>query len=165
MRRLTGTGFYQGGLFTPGAGLAQPALFIRSMAEALSRTLDLFERSPVTALTRSGGDWLAETPNGAVTAPRIILAVNGHAESFGFFRRRLLHVFTYASMTRALTADEVKRLGGEPRWGLLPADPMGSTVRRISDTGGDRIVGAQPLHLRPRHGGHGIPAAGRCPRP
>jgi len=43
-------------------------------------------------------------------------------------------------MTRALTADEVKRLGGEPRWGVLPADPMGTTVRRISGTGGDRIV-------------------------
>ena len=140
MRRLTGIEFYQGGLFTPGAGLAQPALFIRSLAEALSRSLELFERSPVTALTRSGGDWLAETPKGSVTAPRIILAVNGHAESFGFFRRRLLHVFTYASMTRALTEEEVTRLGGEPRWGVLPADPMGSTVRRISGTGGDRIV-------------------------
>ena len=51
-----------------------------------------------------------------------------------------MHVFTYASMTRALTAEEVTALGGAPRWGVLPADPMGTTVRRISGTGGDRIV-------------------------
>jgi len=57
---------------------------------------------------------------------------NGHLNSFGFLRGRLLHVFTYASMTRALTPAEVRRLGGAPRWGLTPADPMGSTVRRIS---------------------------------
>ncbi len=140
MRDLTGTDFYQGGLYTPGAAVAQPAMFTRTVAEALSRTLDLFEGTPVVSLSRNGGDWTAETPKGAVTAPRVILAVNGHAESFGFFRRRLLHVFTYASMTRALSEDEVRRLGGRPRWGVLPADPMGSTVRRISGTGGDRIV-------------------------
>jgi glycine/D-amino acid oxidase-like deaminating enzyme len=94
----------------------------------------------VTTLDRVGGNWRAETPQGAVTAPRVILAVNGHAESFGFFRRRLMHVFTYAAMTRALTPDEVGRLGGAPRWGVLPADPMGTTVRRIGGTGGHRIV-------------------------
>ncbi len=140
MQALTGTAFYLGGLYTPGAAVVQPALFVRTVAEALAGKLDLFEGTPVIALTRRGGDWTAETPKGAVTAPCVVLAVNGHAESFGYFRRRLLHVFTYASMTRALTADEVRRLGGEPRWGMLPADPMGSTVRRISGTGGDRIV-------------------------
>ena len=75
-----------------------------------------------------------------VSAPCVILAVNGHAESFGFFQRRLMHVFTYASMTRELTAEETKRLGGQSTWGILPADPMGTTVRRISGTGSDRIV-------------------------
>ena len=29
------------------------------------------------------------------------------------------------------------RLGGQPIWGVTPADPMGTTVRRISGTGGD----------------------------
>jgi len=86
------------------------------------------------------GLWRAETPGGSVAAPRAILAVNGHAQSFGFFAGRLLHVFTYASMTPALSADEARALGGAPRWGLTPADPMGTTVRRISGTGGDRIV-------------------------
>jgi glycine/D-amino acid oxidase-like deaminating enzyme len=113
---------------------------VRAVAAGLAPLLDIREASPVTSLARSGGDWRADTPKGSVSAPRVILAVNGHAESFGYFRRRLMHVFTYASMTRALTAEEVARLGGHLRWGVLPADPMGTTVRRTSGTGGDRIV-------------------------
>ena len=31
-------------------------------------------------------------------------------------------------------------LSGDARWGITPSDPMGSTIRRISGTGGDRIV-------------------------
>jgi glycine/D-amino acid oxidase-like deaminating enzyme len=142
MRALTGIDYYSGGLFTPGAAMIQPAMFVRGVAEGLTagNRVRLFENSPVTRLRREGGAWRAQTPAGCISAPGVILAVNGHAESFGFFGRRLMHVFTYASMTRQLTETEVARLGGEPNWAFTPADPMGTTVRKISGTGGDRIV-------------------------
>lgn len=140
MREMTGTEYYQSGLFTPGTAMIQPALFVRGVARGLrSNRVRIFENSPVTGLKRNGA-WNATTPKGRVVAPKVILAVNGHANSFGYFKRQLLHVFTYASMTRALTPDEVRKLGGAPRWGVTPADPMGTTVRRISGTGGERIV-------------------------
>ncbi len=140
MREITGTDYYRSGLFTPGTAMIQPALFVRGVARGLrSNRVAIHEMSPVTALERRG-NWVARTPKGQVTAPRVILAVNGHLNSFGYLPGRLMHVFTYASMTRALAADEIARLGGQPRWGLTPADPMGTTVRRISGTGGDRIV-------------------------
>lgn len=104
---------------------------------ALSCGMD--EESPVTEL-RKPDDWVAVTPRGQVVSPRVILAVNGHLNSYGFLHGRLAHVFTYASMTRALDSDEVVRLGGKPVWSVTPADPLGTTVRRISGTGGDRIV-------------------------
>ena len=140
MRALTGTTYYKGGLFTPGAVQLQPALYVRGVARGLAADIDLYEESPVTELVRVGPDWRARTSGGSVTAPRVILAVNGHAESFGYFGRRLMHVFTYASMTRALTEEEVKAAGGQRVWGVTPSDPMGTTVRRLSGTGGDRIV-------------------------
>lgn len=141
MQDMTGIAYYRSGLFTPGAAMIQPAMFVRGVADGLrSNRVQLFERSPVTALNLQQGDWTATTPMGAVTAPRVILAVNGHAESFGQFKNRLLHVFTYASMTRALSAEETARLGGRAQWALTPADPMGTTVRRVSGTGGDRII-------------------------
>lgn len=141
MRELTGSSYYAGGLYTPGTVMIQPALFVRGMAAGIVvNGVALYENSPVVALERNGTDWVARTHNGAVAAPKLILAVNGHAESFGCFERRLMHIFLYGSMTRPLTEDEIKKLGGEPRWGLTPADPLGTTVRRISDTSGDRII-------------------------
>ena len=140
MREITGSDYYQSGLFTPGTAMIQPALFVRCIAAGLrSNRVTLHENSPVTSLTRKG-DWIATTPKGQVTAPRVIMGVNGHLNSFGYLRGRLMHVFTYASMTRALSPEEVARLGGQPLWGLTPADPMGTTVRRISGIGGERII-------------------------
>lgn len=140
MREMTGSDYYRSGLYTPGTAMIQPALFVRGVARGLaSNRVRICEDSPVTGLRREG-DWVAVTPKGRVTSPKVILAVNGHAESFGQFEGRFLHLFLYASMTRPLTEDEAARLGGAERWGLTPADPMGSTVRRISGTGGTRIV-------------------------
>ena len=140
MQELTGTDYYKSGLFTVGTAMIQPAMYVRGIAAGIrSNRLQIFENTPVIGLDRKG-DWIAQTPSGRVTAPKAILAVNGHLNSFGFAKGRLMHVFTYASMTRALTADETAQLGGASIWGLTPADPMGTTVRRISGQGGDRIV-------------------------
>lgn len=137
MKRLTGTDYYRLGLFAPGAAILQPAAYIRGLAGGIvSEGIELYEHSPVKKID-FGPDHVAHTPGGRVTAPKIILGVNGHAESFGFFRRRLMHVFTYAGMTRELTSDEVKRLGGEPEWHSVSAEPMGTSVRRIRE---NRIV-------------------------
>ena len=142
MTELTGTRFYRGGLRTPGTLMLQPAFYARALADGLAGegAVQLHERSPVLRLTRERGRWRAETPGGTASAPKAVLAVNGHAESFGLFPGRLLHVFTYASMTEALAPEAVRRLGGERSWGLTPADPMGTTVRRVSGAGGERIV-------------------------
>lgn len=140
MRAITGSDYYQGGLYTPGAAMIQPAAFVRGIAGGLvSNRVHLYENSPVTGLEKRG-DWVATTPNGQLTAPKVILAVNGHLNSFGYMSGRLMHVFTYASMTRALTPDEVARLGGDRMWAATPSDPMGTSVRRICGTGGDRIL-------------------------
>ena len=140
MASLTGTKYYRGGLFTPGSALVQPAMFIRGLAKSLDKDgIALFENTPVLAIKNSG-QWLAQTPNGSVRAAKVILAVNGHTESFGLYKNKLIHVFTYASMTRTLSTAECERLGGASEWGLTPADPLGTTVRRISGVGGDRIV-------------------------
>jgi len=140
MREITGTDYYRSGLFTPGTAMIQPAMYIRGVARGLRGDgVAIHEDSPVTALSRDI-DWVATTPNGQVTAPRVILAVNGHLNSFGYAKSRLMHVFTYASMTRALTPQDVAKLGGASIWGLTPADPVGTTVRRISGVGGDRLI-------------------------
>ncbi|EFL88472.1 FAD-binding oxidoreductase [Ahrensia sp. R2A130] len=141
MRAICGSSYYRSGLFTPGTAMLQPALYIRNLARGIiERGVMLHEASPVIDLSNLSDNWHAKTPSGTVTAPSVVLATNGHAESFGLFKRRLMHVYLYASMTRAMCDNEVSTLGGRDRWAFTPADPMGTTVRRISGTGGTRIV-------------------------
>ena len=141
MRELTGTSYYVSGLHTPGAVMIQPAVYIRTFAAALRPVADIYENSPVVGLRRAGKLWGARTPHGTVRAPKAILAVNGHVQDFGHFGGRLMHVFTYASMTRALRRgmDGYGRTGASA-WGLVPADPMGATVRKITHADEERVV-------------------------
>ena len=143
MRERCGTGYYRHGLYTPGTVMLHPAAYVRGLAEALANgapRVQICEDSPVLGMDHSHGIWQAKMAEGSVSAPRVIMAMNGHVESFGFFKRRLVHLFLYASMTEALDSDAVRRLGGTPRWGVTPSDPIGSTIRRISGRSGDRII-------------------------
>jgi len=150
MRRITGTDYYLGGLRTPGAVLLQPALYMRGIAAGLrGEGVVIHEDSPVIALDQTAGEWCATTPGGRLRARRAILAVNGHANGFGYHTDRLIHAYTYGAMTRALTEDEVARLGGDSRWAMTPADPMGTTVRRVDGTGGHRLVVRNRFTINP----------------
>lgn len=150
MQELTGSRHYTSGLYTPGTVMLQPAGYIRAFADGLRRQVAVYEHSPVLGYERSGGDWIVRTPKARVTAGKIILATNGHLESFGYQRGRLMHVMLYASMSPELDADQLRALGGASRWGVTPSDPMGTTMRRIdTGQGGNRIVTRTCSHFRP----------------
>jgi glycine/D-amino acid oxidase-like deaminating enzyme len=151
MREMTGSSHYRSGLYSPGTAMLQPAGYIRGLAAGLrDRGVDVCEETPCTGFARKGSDWQVQTPRGTITTPRVILTVNGHLESFGFETGRLMQLFLYAVMTPELDEEALGRLGGRPRWGITPSDPMGTTVRRIdSGQGGNRIVVRTCATLRP----------------
>jgi glycine/D-amino acid oxidase-like deaminating enzyme len=149
MYAVTGSRFYQSGVRTPGTAMLQPALYIRELASGLGNRVTIFENSPVIELTRQGAGWLAKTPAGLVTASKVILATNGHAESFGFFKRRLMHVILFASMSRALKPEEEIELGGDANWGITPSNSRGTSLRKITGTGGTRILTRNRMVYKP----------------
>ncbi len=142
MAEMTGSRHYLSGLFTPGTVMLQPAGYIRAFGQGLRAAgVRICEQTPVTAFERKGQSWQLTTPSGRVCAGRVIMANNGHLESFGFAQNRLMHVFLYASMTVELDQEARARLGGAARWGITPSDPMGTTMRRIdAGQGGHRII-------------------------
>jgi len=115
MKQLTGSRFYKSGIYTPGTAMIQPAMYVKGLAQGLGNCASIFENSPVVSLEKENQNWVAKTPTGSVTAQKVILATNGHIESFGHFKRQLLHVILYASMTRELTKDEAD-FTGETTW-------------------------------------------------
>ena len=154
LKDITGTDYYHGGIHTPGCLLFQPAAYIRGIAEGLLPGIDLYENSPVIKIeTGNAGDASTSgikkvlTVKGSVTAKNIILTVNGHLESFGVYQKRFMHIFLYGSMTRELNAKERQTLGGHAEWGITPANPLGSTVRRIKQ---DRIVVRNHITYNPK---------------
>ena len=134
---VTGSRAFTSGIYMPGTVIVQPAAYVRGLADSLNEPVRLFERTPAVSFERKGSGWLVRTPKGSVESPRIVLANNGYAEGFGFFRGKLLHVFTYASMTEEF---DPARLGGRRAWAATPASPMGTTLRRIVGRGGDRLL-------------------------
>ncbi|MGE8459893.1 MAG: NAD(P)/FAD-dependent oxidoreductase [Pseudomonas capeferrum] len=127
-----GTRFYRKALFTPGTSLIQPSALVKGLADSLPANVTLYENTPITDI-EYGEKTVLKHAHGSITADKLILANNAFGMSFGFLKGRMLPVFTYASLTRPMTEEEQLRLGGNPYWGLIPADPFGTTVRRTPD--------------------------------
>jgi len=151
MWQITGSRHYLGGLFTPGTAMLQPAGYVQGLARGLEGAgVRIHEGSAVRAIEPVAGGWRLTTAAGELTAQKVILASNGHLESFGFARGRLMHIMLNACMTEELPPEAIRALGGQECWGVTPADPMGTTVRRIGPAqGGHRIVIRQGGYYRP----------------
>ncbi|BAU74084.1 NAD(P)/FAD-dependent oxidoreductase [Metapseudomonas furukawaii] len=127
-----GTHFYRKALFTPGTVLIQPSALVKGLADSLPSNVSLYENTPITDV-EYGEKIVLSHAFGSITADKLVLTTNAFGMSFGFLKGRMLPIFTYASITRPLDAEEQARLGGKPFWGVIPADPFGTTVRRTPD--------------------------------
>ncbi|MEX3667479.1 NAD(P)/FAD-dependent oxidoreductase [Paraburkholderia phenoliruptrix] len=143
---VTGTDFYESALFTPGCSTVQPAALMRGLAASLPENVAVFESSAVRGISDNGSAKVLSFANGKLIARRVVLCTNAYAATFGGHPNGLLPVYTFASMTRAMNANEVRRLGGTRSWSLIPADPMGSTIRRLVT---DRICVRNHFAFRP----------------
>lgn len=141
-----GTPYYRAAVHTPGGALMNPAALTRGLADSLPENVTLHERTPATGIESANGIRLT-TPTGSVFAPKMILTVNGWAEQFGAYRRRLLRFAAHASLTRRLTPAERGRLGGIDDWGLTPANAFAGVTMRF--TRDHRILIRQNLHYCP----------------
>lgn len=132
--RELGTSYYDAAVYTPGCALLNPAALTRGLADTLPSNVSLFEHTPVTGI-EYGSLIEVRTLNGSLRSGRMILAVNGWAPEFGVFRGELLRFAAYASLTRPLSDDERKTLGGTADWGLTPANAFVSTTMRLTADG------------------------------
>ena len=131
LEQEVGTRFYCAGIFTPGAVLLNPAALVRGLADNLPTNVRLYERTPVVDIDY-GNSIRLRTPKGAIVADNLIIAANGFANEFGFYRGHLLNFAIYASLTRRLTDEERARVPGEGDWGLTPANVFGGAAMRFT---------------------------------
>lgn len=138
---------YSTGIYTPGTVLLNPSALARGLADSLPKNVQLFEYSPVISLDLSM-DVLARTPAGTVRAKKLILAVNGFIEQFGFYGGRLIHLAAHASLTEPMNEDQQKAMSGQRSWGITPANALvGTTLRRTPD---QRLLIRQHMQYLPK---------------
>ncbi len=146
LRARLGTDHFTAAIYTPGCVLMNPAALTRGLADTLPGNVSLYENSPVIGAQMENGVHL-ETPGGSVRAPKMILAANGFAEQFGFYRQRFLHLVAHASLSRRLTEDERRAYRVTAPWGLTPVNAFaGITMRYTTD---HRILIRQGLSYCP----------------
>lgn len=135
LKAVIGSAYYRVGARTPEGHLLQPAKLMRGLADALPRTITLYENTPVLALEGERPRRL-RTPEARIAADHVVLATNSAIKHFGFWRDRLVTIHTYAAFTEPLSAADAASLGA-PVWGVLPSHRLGSTLRRVGD---DRLM-------------------------
>ncbi len=126
-----GTAYHQAAVYTPGCALMNPAALARGLADSLPANVTLCERTPVVEADYANGVRLT-TSGGRAFAPEMILAANGFASQFGFFRGRLLIFAAHASLSRRLTPQERQLLGGIDDWGVTPANAYAGVTLRFT---------------------------------
>lgn len=133
LRDRLGTAFFHAGIYTPGCILLNPAALTRGLADSLPENVKIYENSAVAQL-EYGESVSARTPQGIVTARKLIIASNGGAGQLPGFKRQLFNVASYGSLTEPLTAAQRALLGNVDEWGVTPVNAIsGATMRYTQD--------------------------------
>lgn len=125
-----GTSYYRYGYHSHNNVFVQPATLIRGLADSLPENVFLWEGEPVVAVHR-GKPHRVVTRSTELTSPRIVIANNGFARKLGFARDRVFTIYTYAGLTPTLDAGDFQRLGEDAEWGVIPANRLGTTLRKV----------------------------------
>lgn len=141
-----GTDFYRQALFTPGTMLLQPSALVKGLADSLPANVTLYENTAISAV-EYGSKIVLSHAQGRIVTDQLILANNAFGARFGFLKHTVLPMYLYASLSRPLSKAEQAALGGKSFWGVIPADPFGSTVRRTHD---QRILMRNSFSFNPR---------------
>ncbi|MDR6758028.1 glycine/D-amino acid oxidase-like deaminating enzyme [Mycoplana sp. BE70] len=141
-----GTRHFAASVYTRGTVLLNPAALNRGLGENLPENVTLYENCPVLEAD-FGSTITLKTAQGSVKAPKAVLAVNGLAARFGFWKGKLLNFAAHASLSRRLTEAEQAALGNIAPWGSTPANAFaGITMRYTND---HRILIRQNIHFCP----------------
>ncbi len=133
LEKRIGTSHFTAAVHTPGCRLMNPAALVRGLAESLPENVELYEHTAVVAMDNQPRGLEVKTQSGSIRAGKMILCVNGFADRFGFFSRRLLNFAANSSLSRQLTENERKVLDCKTSWGLTPANAFSGTTMRYTD--------------------------------
>lgn len=133
IQALTGSKHYIRALHHPGTILIQPAKYLKNAARALPKSVTLHENTAIIGAQYGNPFHAFQTPTGTIKTKKVIICAAGYLTEFGFYPHSAIPLYTFASMTRELSAAELAKVGDRGSYGLIPANSFGTTVRRTND--------------------------------
>jgi glycine/D-amino acid oxidase-like deaminating enzyme len=109
---------YIAGLKFPYGGIVNPAKLARGMKSVIENAgVEVRERSVVMRVT-PGKVHRVETEMGEITAPALVLGLNGYSHKLGFFRNRVIPLCSYVIATEPLSKAQWESIGWQNRQGI-----------------------------------------------
>ena len=142
VRERLGAAVYCGGLIDKRAGTIQPLSYVRGLARAAQGAgAQLFARSAVRTLQRSGGQWRVATAHGALAAEHVVIGTDAYTGTlWPGLARTILTVQSIQLATRPLGHNLASR--------ILPGGECVSETRKIAfyfrrDPAGRFLIGGR----------------------
>lgn len=125
---------FLGAWWEPRCGLLNPAKQVRELKRlAMQFGAEVYEGTPVTEIKRSRTAFTLQTPGGAVTAQKIVLATNAWSHLIPQLRSRQVPAFTHMVITEPLSEAQRATIGWRNRQGIEDARNLVHYFRLTAD--------------------------------
>lgn len=130
---------YKGGIWSKDvSGTVHPALLAWGLKRvALELGVRIFEKTAMLSLDDKGTVIEAVTPNGTITAPRVLLATNAFVSGHSRIRRRVVAVRDRVLATEPLSDTQMASIGWQHRQGVYDTRTQMNYMRLTRD---NRII-------------------------
>lgn len=135
LRDLAESPLYRAGMLsTDGVALLNPAKLAWGLARAAEKLgVEIYERSPATAMKRRKTDVMVRTPAGSVRASKVALATNGFPSLLKRLRLFTVPIYDYVLTTEPLTDEQLESISWTGRHGMTDAGREFHYYRKTAD--------------------------------
>jgi glycine/D-amino acid oxidase-like deaminating enzyme len=117
----------------PRCGILNPARHVRELKRVAQQAgAQVYEQSPVIEIQR-GNKFMLRTPQGTVTAEKIVFATNAYSHLIPELKRKQIPAFTHMVITGPLTREQLDSIGWRNRAGLEDARNLVHYLRLTID--------------------------------
>jgi glycine/D-amino acid oxidase-like deaminating enzyme len=139
MRAEVDSPLYRGGAWVKDAGgVLDPAKLALGLYEAARRAgVRVYEKTPVESIAEAGDSVVVLTPQGTVTARRVVVGTSAYPSPVHSVRRYIAPVYDYALMSEPLSPEQLRAIGWDRRQGIGDG---GNRFHYYRLSAGDRIL-------------------------
>ena len=125
---------YQGAWWEPRCGILNPAKLSWGWKKVITAMgVQVFESTPVTAVTSEGAKVSIQTPGGVVKAKKAVLAANAWSHLLPHIRHKQVPIWTYIVLTEPLSDKIFEEIGWQNRQGIEDARNLVHYYRLTAD--------------------------------